>query len=49
MELFKSTRLNTLNHLRILVALIKALNLQTFKYALEHFVAIKSTSTRNAH
>ena len=49
MELYKSVGLNTLIHLQILLPLIKTLNLQTFKYALEHFVAIRSTSTRNAH
>ena len=49
MELYKSAGLNTLIHLQMLLPLIKALNLQTFKYALEHFVAIRSTSTRNAH
>ena len=42
MELYESTGLNTLNHLRMLVPLVKALNLQTFKCSLKHFVEIAS-------
>ena len=48
MELCKSARLNTLNHLRILIALVKVIEVQTFKYVLEHFVDITSVSTINA-
>ena len=45
MELYKSTELNTLNHLRILVALVKVIRLQAFKYVREYFIAITGTST----
>lgn len=45
MELYESTELNTLNHLRMLVALIKVIEVQTFKYVSEHFIAITSTAT----
>ena len=45
MELYESTGLNTLNHLQMHVPLVKALNLQTFKCSLKHFVVITSTAT----
>ena len=45
MELYKSAGLNTLNHLRILVALVEVIKAHTFKYALKHFVAITNTAT----
>ena len=44
MELYKSAGLNTLNHLQILVALVKVIEIQTFKYVSEHFIAITSTA-----
>lgn len=47
MELYKSTGLNSLNHLRILVQLIKVIELQTFKYRWVCFIAITSASTIN--
>lgn len=49
MELLKSAELNTLIHLQILLPLIKALNLQTFKCSLKHFAAIASVTTRNGY
>lgn len=49
MELYKSAGLNTLIHLQMLLPLIKALNLQTFKCSLKHFAAIASVTTRNRY
>lgn len=49
MELYISANLNTLIHLQILLSLIKALNLQTFKYSLKHFDAVVSVTTKNGY
>lgn len=49
MELYISTSLNTLIHLQTLLPLIKALDLQTFKCSLKHFVDVASVTTINEY
>lgn len=49
MELYISASLNTLIHLQMLLPLIKALNLQTFKCSLKHFVDVASVTTINGY